>query len=71
MTESSIYLSMRLGERLKIDIASEVIKWAVVFGEIGYSMALSSDGTYLIAGSHIGADAYIGSLNEVNGALMR
>lgn len=50
MTIDAIYLSMDEGERVKIKSDSS-LEWAVKYGDNGFSMALSSDSTFLIAGS--------------------
>jgi len=65
----SIYLSMLNGERLKISPASVSILWAVDFGTDGYSMALSSDQSYLLVGSFFGS-GHLGKLSSSDGSLL-
>lgn len=50
VTTSAIYLSMSSGERIKI-LQDSSFGWAKVYGTKGYSMTLSPDSTFLIAGA--------------------
>lgn len=50
VTTDAIYLSMWGGERLKLRWDSTLV-WAIVYGSSGFSMALSPDSSFLIAGS--------------------
>lgn len=50
VSTDAVYLSMADGERVKIGWDSTLV-WAIDYGDNGYSMALSPDYTFLIAGS--------------------
>ena len=69
MSTAAIYLSMLYGERLRIGW-DYILDWAVDYGDSGYSMALSADSNYLIAGSFIGSIGYIGKLNSAAGTVL-
>lgn len=68
-TTDALYLSMVNGERVKIYWNSTLV-WAVSYGGIGYSMALSTDSSFLIAGSYFGGYGYLGKLNSADGTVM-
>ena len=60
---------MQNGERAKI-LMDNSLAWAVTYGTYGYSMALSPDKTFLIAGSSFSSNAHLGKINSANGAVL-
>ena len=46
------------------------LAWAVDYGGSGYSMVLSPDSSFLIAGSDNGYNDVLGKLNSSNGAVL-
>lgn len=69
VTTDAIYLSMAEGEKVKIDRNYYTLAWAIDYGQLGDSMALSPDSSYLIAGSFI-SQSHLGILNSSDGALL-
>jgi len=51
---------MNYGERVKMNRTNTSLLWAVKYGSSGYSMAISPDQTYLLAGSKFGNKAHLG-----------
>lgn len=60
---------MAYGERVKI-YWNKTLAWAVTYGSSGYAMALSSDSSYLIAGSYFSPDLNLGKLKSIDGTVM-
>lgn len=60
---------MKDGERVKI-YWNATLAWAISYGDYGLCMALSTDSSYLIAGTSFSGDAYLGKLNSTNGAVL-
>jgi len=69
VTTDHIYLSMNYGERVKMNRTNTSLLWAVKYGSSGYSMAISPDQTYLLAGSKFGNKAHLGKLSSIDGSV--
>lgn len=69
MTIDHVYLSMYNGERVKINAANQSIDWIVDYGDKGFSIALSSDETFLIVGSWFLSNVFLGKLSIIDGAV--
>jgi len=70
VTTEFIYFSMFAGERFKINRTSSSIIWAVDYGTYGHAMALSSDQSFLLAGSYFSSSQHLGKLSSSDGSVL-
>jgi len=69
VTMDHIYLSMYMGERVKINRTDLSIVWAVSYGNNAYSLAISSDKTFLIAGADLSYN-HLSKLSALDGSVL-
>lgn len=62
-----VYLSMRDGEKLKINTTSVSVLWSVKYGTKGRAIALSLDTTFLLASNSISSTITLGKLSTGTG----
>ena len=71
VTTEHIFLSLFGGDRIKINRMSASILWAVKYGDYGPAMALSSDQSFLIAGtSYFSSNIHLGKLSPSDGSVL-
>jgi len=69
MTSDRIFFSMYGGERAKINSATASIDWVIKYGSLGWSIALSTDLTFILAGASYG-NSHLGKLSYSTGSLL-
>lgn len=70
MSMNHIYLSIAFGERFKITESNASVVWAVKYGNVGFGMGLSLDGSHLLAGSKFSNVIHLGILSSSNGSVL-
>jgi len=70
LTLDHIYLSMDNGDWVKISKVSSSIVWGIKYGGTGNSLALSTDQSFLVAGSYDNSKVILGKLASSDGSVI-